>query len=320
MFNIRKKNNLRLDKLTKNGYILTIMQNHSIQLSGKYYFAHHDLPLALKKVQKHLHTHAYDYTGIKHWHDFCELVIITGGQGVQVINGKRYKVRCGDVFVLQDRTEHAFEDYENLQITNIMFDSKLLEPWLDFLKRLPGYQVVFCIEPKMRSGREFRNMLHLPMRKLDAVNTLLNRLDRELSDCNPGYEAAAVVLLGEITVLLARSWNEKNDDSCHLVRLGELLSLLERDFRKTWTLQEMARYCSVSVNTLLRNFQTAVNTSPLQYLLKLRLEYACKLLLNSPRSIGEIADLAGFRDSNYFAKKFHAEYQLSPSEFRKKIR
>ena len=55
----------------------------------------------------------------------------------------------------------------------------------------------------------------------------------------------------------------------------------------------------------------------MEYLMKLRLRKAL-LLLNGPSSISEVAELSGFRDSNYFSRFVRQYFDYSPREIRKK--
>ena len=293
------------------------MKINAKKITGKYYFSSSYLPLALKHVHGRIVTHPYDYTAIPHYHDFAELVIITGGSGRQMIADGEYLVRAGDVFVMIDDTVHSFTDYQTLKITNIMFDCKLLEPYEHFLAKSPGYQILFCLEPELRrSNCEFRHKLHLTAADLTKVLEILCRIEKELSDRQDGFEAAAIAAFIELVVMLSRSSEKNSETPDNLARLGKLLSTLSANFAADWDLRKMAKLCSMSVNTLLRHFKQAMNQSPMQYLTELRLEQACNYLQERNKSISEIARECGFSDSNYFAKKFRAAYGMTASEFR----
>ncbi|MBE6381256.1 MAG: helix-turn-helix domain-containing protein [Lentisphaerae bacterium] len=293
------------------------MSDQAVKLPGKYYFTSPDLPLALKKVQGRNVTHAHDYTAQNHLHDFAELVIITNGSGTHEVNGRSYNVCAGDVFMLQDQTEHCFPDYRDLAITNVMFDIKLLSPLAEYLNQMPGFQVIFNIEPELRSKQKFRNMLHLPANELLQVISLLAKLEFELENPLPGHKAASILCLQELVVALSRSFEHTPHPGYSFARLGSLLSLLEKHWNEKWSLNAMARTAGMSVNSLLRNFKEATGVSPLQYLTNLRLERARKMLLDTNKSISIIAFESGFEDSNYFSKKFHAHYGITPSAMRR---
>ncbi|MPN50250.1 HTH-type transcriptional regulator CdhR [bioreactor metagenome] len=99
--------------------------------------------------------------------------------------------------------------------------------------------------------------------------------------------------------------------------MGEVIGRIEREFTGRITLAELARSAHVSPNHLLRLFKTATGSTPGDYLLRVRLGHAAKLLRQSALSIGEIAEASGFPDSNYFSRKFRAHYGQSPRVYRK---
>lgn len=292
----------------------------AVQLSGNYYFDREFVPLQLQKVQGRVLTHIHDYTGINHWHDFAELVIITSGQGMHNINGVSYPVSSGDVFVISGRTTHYFEEYEYLGITNIMFDDRLFDGMQEYLNRIPGYHVLFRFEPELRTSGSYQNSLHLSSQELESVIRLTGKIDFELQKRFPGSEAAAIGKMLELTIFLSRALNSRQSEEgqpAALTRLAALTSTLESSFQETWDLARMAKYCGMSVNTLLRNFQAVNRQSPLQYLTALRLNAAANMLKNGSMAVSEIAFACGFNDSNYFAKCFRKHFHTSPSAFRR---
>ena len=295
-----------------------MMRSDAVKIPGNYYFDPAVVPLALKKVRGSLLSHPHDYTGIPHWHDFTELVIITGGHGRQLINGTSYPVSAGDVFVITGRTTHCFEDHARLEITNIMFDERLLDGAREYLNRIPGYHVVFRFEPELRNSGRFHNMLRLSVQDLARVVRLASAMEMELEGRFPGSEAAAAGKLLELTVFLSRALNNgSGGEVSGIAGLAALFSALESSFQEQWTLRRMAKYCGMSVNTLLRKFRAAAHRSPLQHLTQLRLNAARHMLEAGEMTVSEIAFACGFRDSNYFSKCFSKHFRAAPSSFRK---
>ena len=49
----------------------------------------------------------------------------------------------------------------------------------------------------------------------------------------------------------------------------------------------------------------------------IRIEEACKLLLNTNLSVGQIAGAVGYQDTRHFSKVFRRYQNISPREYRK---
>lgn len=91
---------------------------------------------------------------------------------------------------------------------------------------------------------------------------------------------------------------------------------LNRKLDQEWSIAELADYCHTSQRTLLRRFQDAVGTSPVQYAQQLRIERAKALLESTRLSLDDIAERCGYGDVSTFSKTFKRRAQLTPREYR----
>ena len=288
------------------------------KLPKNYYFDLKNFPLAIRKVEGKRISHLHDYTGIPHYHNFSELVLITGGRGEQSINGKLYPITEGDVFIVSGENVHYFTDYQNLRILNVMFDQSILGSRIDYLRKIPGYNLVFKIEPLLRTGKSFKNMLHLNRIQVVHAAAIIEDIENELKNRCPGYEAEAAAQFVRLIVYLSRNVGAGNTDRPSFLRLSVLLSSLEERFAENWSVDEMAQSVNMSKNNFIRVFKAAENCTPMKYLNKLRLDAACRFLREKKQRISEIAYRCGFRDSNYFSKCFSTAFKISPKEYRKR--
>ena len=69
-----------------------------------------------------------------------------------------------------------------------------------------------------------------------------------------------------------------------------------------------------------RAFQSCLHTSPTDYIRTVRLQSACKLLLETDRTVTDIAQSCGFGSSSYFGMQLHAETGCTPTQYRTKWR
>lgn len=86
------------------------------------------------------------------------------------------------------------------------------------------------------------------------------------------------------------------------------------------SLDEISKIANLNATYFSRLFKINFGTNFLQYLTHYRLQKADELLLHSNLDIKEIAFKCGFKDSNYFAKVYKREKQISPSDFRHTIK
>lgn len=80
----------------------------------------------------------------------------------------------------------------------------------------------------------------------------------------------------------------------------------------------LARQSGISEIYFRRLFKEMFGTTPKQYILGLRTKKACKLLVESSASVGEIAEDCGFSSVYHFCRSFKENTGLTPSEYAKK--
>ena len=79
----------------------------------------------------------------------------------------------------------------------------------------------------------------------------------------------------------------------------------------------MRRTCNLSPSYLTKIFKENFKTTPVQYLIKYRIEMACRLLQRSDMRIEDIALQTGFGSGNYFSRIFKSVVGVSPKDYRK---
>jgi AraC-like DNA-binding protein len=79
----------------------------------------------------------------------------------------------------------------------------------------------------------------------------------------------------------------------------------------------LARRAGLGPYRFLRAFKAATGTTPHQFLLRLRLRNAARLLLETQDAVTEIAYASGFNDLSNFIHAFRSEFGASPREWRK---
>lgn len=286
---------------------------------SEFYFRDPSFPVALRHVDASSEEqHEHDLTVTPHFHDFSELIIITGGNGIQVIDNEKYEVRSGDVFLIQGCSIHYFMEREQVDLINVMFDPSRLPMPLDWLRRLPGYNVIFELEPSVRTPITFKHRLKMKLHDMTDALRITSALEHELDSKNPGREAAAFNRLLELIIFMSRKYEAADTEkSSGIIRLGRIISRMETDFSHDWTLKELARLAGASPNSLMRHFRQATGTSPIDYLIQVRLRNASELLRTTDLAVSEISEKCGFSDSNYFSRMFSKTYGISPRLFRK---
>ena len=92
---------------------------------------------------------------------------------------------------------------------------------------------------------------------------------------------------------------------------------ISANYSKPLTLKSLSEHFSISPSHFSRLFNQKTNTSPINYILNVRLDNAKRLLEETDLKINYIATQCGFNDSSYFSCYFKKHFGLSPNEVRK---
>ena len=110
-------------------------------------------------------------------------------------------------------------------------------------------------------------------------------------------------------------FNKKHGDAGIL----KIQEWLEEDPGRPQSVACLADRAGLGERTFLRRFKKSTGDSPLEYLQRLRIETARKLLETTTESVEEITVRAGYEDVSSFRKLFKRHTGLSPFAYRKRF-
>lgn len=98
--------------------------------------------------------------------------------------------------------------------------------------------------------------------------------------------------------------------------VSQAVYYMEEHYQETVTLEELADTLECTTRQLLRLFKNQMDTSPIEYLIGLRLGKAKELLVYTDKTLKEISESVGYTDSYYFSRIFKKQEGVSPTRFK----
>ncbi len=260
-----------------------------------------------------------------HSHDFSELVIITKGNASHIVENEEYYVEKGDIFVIKGNIKHGYyQPSDDFSLCNVIYRrNQLLEKEWD-LKQLAGFQTLFILEPYFRSQHQFKSKLHLKETSFKFVEKLTKEMKREFDSEGNNYKIRLETYFRTILIFLAEQFvsntgkTNLDNQSTKLIKLAKTIAYIEKNYLKPITLKTLAQKASLSERHFTRIFKENYNTTPIDYIINLRIKHSCKLLKNTNYTISDVAIESGFTDSSYFSRCFKKVKGLSPRRYRKR--
>ena len=253
-----------------------------------------------------------------HCHEYDELVVVVSGRGRHVVGSERYEIFAGHVFVVNAMVPHGFENADSLELFNIVYSEEYLAERFPDLKDLPGFQALFYIHPRMIPALRFSRKLFLPPRPFAEITAQLRKMEAEWKGKAAGYKTQMICCLVAVIVELSRLHSLGVGFSPEVTEgIARVISHVQNDFQETVNLKKLAAIACMSQRTLDRQFKSMMGLTPIEYVTKVRIEHALPLLRDPGQLISDVAYSAGFRDSNYFARRFRGYFGMSPRAYQR---
>ena len=98
--------------------------------------------------------------------------------------------------------------------------------------------------------------------------------------------------------------------------IDEVCSYMKKHYAEEIRLEDLAKIAHLNPNHLVRQFKKIYGISPISYLIKIRMDYAKKLLVESNLPIKTVATHCGYSDPSFFTSYFKKVFHISPAEYR----
>ena len=141
---------------------------------------------------------------------------------------------------------------------------------------------------------------------IKSFNTLFDILDKANTDML-AFETG-----------LTNGENVTNTDKFKTI--SDAKNYITKAFSQEICLDDVAEYVSLSSAYFSRPFKQETGENFIDYLVKIRMENAKKMLENTEYKTYEISELVGYKKSKYFSKIFKNYTGYTPTEYRTKIK
>lgn len=101
--------------------------------------------------------------------------------------------------------------------------------------------------------------------------------------------------------------------------LLQIQSYIREHRAEKLTLSKISEATFFSPSYIEALFHKEMDTSPIHFLLELRMEDAKRLLYEGVLQVKEVADVCGFSDYNYFVRIFHQYVGMTPLQYKRQF-
>jgi AraC-like DNA-binding protein len=103
-------------------------------------------------------------------------------------------------------------------------------------------------------------------------------------------------------------------------RIVDIHNFLMKNYKEDIDLEKIASIVNMAKGSLCRFFKMQMGMTLFDYLNELRIDFACKLLMDPDLNILEICLDSGYNNISHFNKQFKKRTGVTPSEYRKQFK
>lgn len=266
----------------------------------------------------HICSHVTLHTGAPwHWHKSFELFYMEQGAVEYHTPHEQRLFRAGSAGLVNSNVLHS----TCCSIPGTTARLHLFEP--ELLAGTPGGIVEQrYISPLLAPGApELLTLSPEDPAQKQALELLRQSL--YLDESAFGYELELQSLLARVWVQLLRPLEHSTPAApAHAgtaaEKVKQMMLYIHAHYAEKLTIADLAAAAFCSQRECYRCFQLCLHQTPAEYLQHMRLQAACKLLIETDLSVTEIAQRCGFSSSSYFGAQFRQEYGCTPTRYRQK--
>ena len=255
-----------------------------------------------------------------HYHDNYEICFITEGWGKRIVADSIEEFHPGDLIFIGGKLPHVWiADKESsgpsgrtLEMVYLQFSAEVLPKEL---LMLPEFEYVKKALKQSERGMRIigdtlnevsRIMLQLPyMKTFEKMISFYNLMDII------GRSSSNQLLTSE--EYINKRFTTGNN------RINTIHEYLMNHYQEEIELDTLAELVNMAKGSLCRFFKDNMGITIFAYLNKIKIEYACKLLMNEDLSIFDVSIDSGFNNLSFFNKQFKKSTGLTPTLYRKQF-
>jgi AraC family transcriptional regulator, arabinose operon regulatory protein len=231
------------------------------------------------------------------------LIYCIDGKGWIEINGTRRKVNKNQFFIIPAHKQHKYgsEESDPWTIYWVHFKGELATKFV-----IVNFQVISIeSEENTRNGGRVRLFE-------ETYDTLIMGFSVE------NLEYSSVCLFYLLGSFQYKTHFEKTRSIKKNDIIEKTILHMQNNLHKRISLNELAKYCGLSVSQFSLVFKKKTSRSPIEYYNNLKIQNACQMLDFTNMSIKEISSQLDFEDQLYFSRIFKKIMGHSPLAYRKR--
>jgi len=253
-----------------------------------------------------------------HYHPEFELVLVTSSTGKRYIGDQISDFAPGNLALIGPNLPHTYHNDEQyyhrssrLRARSIVVHFLERSLGADFLS-LPESAPLRNLFVHAARGLEIRGKANRLVSERMKALVNINGLARWLKLVEILHILAETAEYSFISRMPVSGQNEKEDG-----RMAKVMDYVLKHFATEIRVNDVARQLNMADNSFSRYFSQRTRKTFMSFVNEVRLNHACKLLIENKLSVAQICFECGFNNLSNFNKHFKERYRETPLTYRK---
>ncbi|ATM93132.1 TPA: helix-turn-helix transcriptional regulator [Klebsiella aerogenes] len=246
-----------------------------------------------------------------HWHQCVELLYISSGYGIVVVDNQHYTARPGRLFIFPPFRLHKVQvdhsDKNPYHRTTMHIEQSVVE---SALSAFPRHQAQFAALAASNLPAQIYDLSE----HAAFIERILEQFQRLESNGQTTACEVAFLMMQLMTFLPEQPQRYPPRQQTVASRI---MNWIEAHYASKFSLDQLACDLGLSRSYTSRVFRQQTGGNIHEYLLTRRIKRSCDLLRNSDESIDAIALAVGFGEVTYFITCFKKMMRQTPLQYRK---
>ena len=265
-------------------------------------------------IREDIYPYLYNHW---HYHPEVEFTLIRKGTGIRLVGDSMEQFEDGDLILLGSDLPHMwrsdaiyFHGLPEIHIEAIAIHFKE-EFWSRAFLQLPELtSIQNLLEQAKRGIKIVGRTKELLTEKMEAIlkardtqriELLLHMLD-------------AIAYSKEYTVLSSKGFS-KHYDRSNTEKIDLIYNFTFNNFQQSISIKDAAAAANLSPHSFCRYFKTRTLKTYWQFLLEIRIGFACKLLIENKMNIAQVCYESGFNNLSNFNRHFKTQLKMTPLQY-----
>ncbi len=231
-----------------------------------------------------------------------QLIFVASGSVRFVFGGKEKIVSKGNAVIFNPNEPQIYYSYitDKPETYWVHFTGNNVEQLFDYYN-IPNNESFFYVGDSTEYQHIFRQMI------------------QELQLTRANFKELLQLRLQQLFLLIDRHIKEskviKNE---MLDEIKKAINYFNENYNKNIIIEDYAVEHFMTPCWFIQNFKQITKSSPMQYIISLRITSAMNLLDNTGYNITQIASAVGYENTQYFHRLFKKHTGMTPSEYKKR--